>query len=137
MLNKNLDFDINSKENLVNYFDNYLNNHGWNNTTQSEQAFYQNATSNPLLVKKLVRKSDMLEFKTRIIEMYLKEFEHNIYMLKKLNKINNFSSKFLILNFPNKLENLNTLKNIKTESDLLLYSINNVNNIINSIFIRM
>ena len=26
------------------------------NTTQSEQAFYQNATSNPLLVKKLVRK---------------------------------------------------------------------------------
>ena len=24
MLNKNLDFDINSKENLVNYFDNYL-----------------------------------------------------------------------------------------------------------------
>ena len=24
--------------------------------TQSEQAFYQNATSNPLLVKKLVRK---------------------------------------------------------------------------------
>ena len=25
-------------------------------TTQSEQAFYQNATSNPLLVKKLVRK---------------------------------------------------------------------------------
>lgn len=39
MLNKNLDFDINSKENLVNYFDNYLNNHGWNNTTQSEQAF--------------------------------------------------------------------------------------------------
>jgi hypothetical protein len=124
MLNKNLDFDINSKENLVNYFDNYLNNHGWNNTTQSEQA-------------KLVRKSDMLEFKTRIIEMYLKEFEHNIYMLKKLNKINNFSSKFLILNFPNKLENLTTLKNIKTESDLLLYSINNVNNIINSIFIRM
>ncbi len=112
MLNKNLDFDINSKENLVNYFDNYLNNHGWN-------------------------KSDMLEFKTRIIEMYLKEFEHNIYMLKKLNKINNFSSKFLILNFPNKLENLTTLKNIKTESDLLLYSINNVNNIINSIFIRM
>ena len=124
MLNKNLDFDINSKENLVNYFDNYLNNHGWNNTTQSEQA-------------KLVRKSDMLEFKTRIIEMYLKEFEHNIYMLKKLNKINNFSSKFLILNFPNKLENLTTLKNIKTESDLLLYSINNVNNIINSTFIRM
>ena len=121
MLNKNLDFDINSKENLVNYFDNYLNNHGWNNTTQSEQA-------------KLVRKSDMLEFKTRIIEMYLKEFEHNIYMLKKLNKINNFSSKFLILNFPNKLENLTTLKNIKTESDLLLYSINNVNNIINSLF---
>ena len=116
--------DINSKENLVNYFDNYLNNHGWNNTTQSEQA-------------KLVRKSDMLEFKTRIIEMYLKEFEHNIYMLKKLNKINNFSSKFLILNFPNKLENLTTLKNIKTESDLLLYSINNVNNIINSTFIRM
>ena len=56
MLNKNLDFDINSKENLVNYFDNYLNNHGWNNTTQSEQAFYQNATSNSLLVKKLVRK---------------------------------------------------------------------------------
>ena len=124
MLNKNLDFDINSKENLVNYFDNYLNNHGWNNTTQSEQV-------------KLVRKSDMLEFKTRIIEMYLKEFEHNIYMLKKLNKINNFSSKFLILNFPNKLENLTTLKNIKTESDLLLYSINNVNNIINSTFIRM
>ena len=121
MLNKNLDFDINSKENLVNYFDNYLNNHGWNNTTQIEQA-------------KLVRKSDMLEFKTRIIEMYLKEFEHNIYMLKKLNKINNFSSKFLILNFPNKLENLTTLKNIKTESDLLLYSINNVNNIINSLF---
>ena len=74
----------------------------------------------------------MLEFKTRIIEMYLKEFEHNISMLKNLNKINNFSSKFLILNFPNKLENLNTLKNIKTESDLLLYSINNVNNIINS-----
>src|SRR5574344_254249 len=96
MLKKNLDFDINSKENLVNYFDNYLNNHGWNNTTQSEQA-------------KLVRKSDMLEFKTRIIEMYLKEFEHNIYMLKKLN-------------------------NKKTESDLLLYSINNVNNIINSLF---
>ena len=31
--------DINNKENLVNYFDNYLNNHGWNNTTQSEQAF--------------------------------------------------------------------------------------------------
>ena len=124
MLNKNLDFDINSKENLVNYFDNYLNNHGWNNTTQSEQA-------------ELVRKSDMLEFKTRIIEMYLKEFEHNIYMLTKLNKTNNFSSKFLILNFPNKLENLTTLKNIKTESDLLLYSINNVNNIINSTFIRM
>ena len=124
MLNKNLDFDINNKESLVNYFDNYLNNHGWNNTTQSEQA-------------ELVRKSDMLEFKTRIIEMYLKEFEHNIYMLKKLNKINNFSSKFLILNFPNKLENLTTLKNIKTESDLLLYSINNVNNIINSTFIRM
>ena len=121
MLNKNLDFDINNKESLVNYFDNYLNNHGWNNTTQSEQA-------------ELVRKSDMLEFKTRIIEMYLKEFEHNIYMLKKLNKINNFSSKFLILNFPNKLENLTTLKNIKTESDLLLYSINNVNNIINSLF---
>ena len=71
MFNKNLDFDINSKENLVNYFDNYLNDHGWNNT-----------------------KGDILEFKTRIIEMYLKEFEHNIYMLKKLNKINNFSSKF-------------------------------------------
>ncbi len=28
-------------------------------TTQSEQAFYQNATSNPLLVKKLVRKKDI------------------------------------------------------------------------------
>ena len=46
MLNENLDFDINNKESLVSYFDNYLNNHGWNNTTQSEQAFYQNATSN-------------------------------------------------------------------------------------------
>ena len=69
--------------------------------------------------------------------MYLKEFEHNIYMLKKLNKINNFSSKFLILNFPNKLENLTTLKNIKTESDLLLYSINNVNNIINHLIVGM
>ena len=55
MLNRNLDFDINNKENLVNYFNDYLNNNGWNKTTQSEQAFYQNATSN-LLVKKLVRK---------------------------------------------------------------------------------
>ena len=31
-------------------------------TTQSEQAFYQNATSNPLLVKKLVRNEEIINY---------------------------------------------------------------------------
>ena len=73
-------------------------------TTQSEQAFYQNATSNPLLVKKLVRKEELSKENNQEQEEQEIDFSENNNLnitfnkkeeIKELEKIINTKTPFV------------------------------------------
>jgi hypothetical protein len=89
----------------------YLDSNGWKNTP-----------------------FEVLEFKNRLIKMYLDEYNHNIEMNKRLKDIKSLSYKFTSFNFIENESKLNELKNLETEDEILEFSIDSVNSIISSFF---
>lgn len=94
----------------------YLDSNGWKNTPP-----------------------EVLEFKNRLIKMYLDEYNHNLEMNKRLKDIKSLKYKFTFFNsHENELKlnelKLNELKNLETEDEILEFSIDSANSIISSFF---
>lgn len=92
-----------SKEDISNFIDVYLNNNGWKDVT-----------------------SDIKSFKKRIKEMYIKEYYHSYDLNKRLKKLNSLS-KFSFLGVIGTNQKFSQLKELKTDEEILIHSINNVN----------
>jgi hypothetical protein len=98
---------MNAKEKI----EQYLDSNGWKNTP-----------------------SEALEFKNRLIKMYLDEYNHNIEMNKRLKDIKSLKYKFTFFNSHENELKLNELKNLETEDEILEFSIDSANSIISSFF---
>lgn len=92
-----------TKEDISNFIDVYLNNNGWKDVT-----------------------SDMKSFRKRIKEMYIKEYYHSHGLNKRLKKLISLS-KFSFLGVIGTKQKFSQLKELKTDEEILIYSINNVN----------
>lgn len=81
---------------------------------------------------------DIVEYRNRIFNMYLQQYNHYKELHISLNNFDNISkSKYNFLNTLNvikSIEGLNSLKELKTDEQILNYSIDEVNNIIRGLF---
>ena len=69
---------------------------------------------------------NIVEYRNRIFNMYLKQYNH----YKELHhSLNNFD-----FDFVKRIEDLNSLRELKTDEQILNYSIDEVNNIISWLF---
>lgn len=98
---------MNTKEKI----EQYLDSNGWKNTP-----------------------FEVLEFKNRLIKMYLDEYNHNLEMNKRLKDIKSLKYKFTFFNSHENELKLNELKNLETEDEILEFSIDSANSIISSFF---
>ena len=98
---------MNTKEKI----EQYLDSNGWKNTP-----------------------SEALEFKNRLIKMYLDEYNHNLELNKRLKDIKSLKYKFTFFNSHENELKLNELKNLETEDEILEFSIDSANSIISSFF---
>ena len=103
---------------IKDYINEYINSIGWNED-----------------------EIDIVEYRNRIFNMYLKQYNHYKELHSSLNYFDTISkSKYNFLNTLNNLnvikriEGLNSLKELKTDEQILNYSIGEVNNIIRGLF---
>ena len=89
---------------IKDYINEYMNSIGWNKD-----------------------ETDIVEYRNRIFNMYLKQYYHYKELHSSLNTLNT-------LNTLNIIKGLNSLKELKTDEQILNYSIDEVNNIIRGLF---
>lgn len=84
---------------------------------------------------------NIVEYRNRIFDMYLKQYNHYKELHISLNNFDNISkSKYNFLNTLNvikSIEGLNSLKELKTDEQILNYSIDEVNNIIRGVIQKL
>ena len=100
---------------IKDYINEYMNSIGWNKD-----------------------EINIVEYRNRIFNMYLKQYNHHKEMHSSLNYFDTISKpKYNFLNTLNiikSIEGLNSLKELKTDEQILNYSIDEVNNIIRGLF---